>query len=70
MYQVTDSTQAASRLAFGSQTAQFKELITFMAIVSIALWSLVVLTLFVKMWLCHVWYRYRYPRTNNDDFPL
>jgi len=51
-------------LSFGHDAAQFKQLIAFMATVSIVLWACVLVTVMVRMWLCHIWYRRRY-RINN-----
>jgi hypothetical protein len=36
-------------LSFGRQTAQFDALVTFMGAVSIAIWSVVLLTILVRM---------------------
>jgi len=48
-----------SRLTFGRETAQFEQLITLMAIVSIAIWSVVLATIVVRVgWAA--WHRRRY----------
>jgi hypothetical protein len=54
-----------ARLTFGRETAQFKQLIAFMAILSVTLWTLVALTLLARMLFCHVWYRRRYVNRDN-----
>jgi len=58
----------ASRPAFGHGAAQFKQLVTFLAAVSLVLWACVLLTIALRMWLCHVWYRRRY-RAPNSNIP-
>jgi hypothetical protein len=58
----------SSHLTFGRSTAQFKQLLAFMAIVSIVLWSIVVVTMLARLWACHVWYR-RSSSTSNTNLP-
>jgi hypothetical protein len=53
----------ASRLAFGREAAQFHTLLSFMAVVSVVLWTVVLATLLLRWYLGHVWYR----RLRADD---
>jgi hypothetical protein len=59
----------SSHPAFGHGAAQFKQLVTFLAAVSLVLWACVLLTIVLRMWLCHVWYRRRYRVPNNNPPP-
>ena len=52
---------AAKAVTFGRQTTQFKQLIAFLAIISLVLWAGVLITLFARLVVCHLWYRRRYP---------
>lgn len=56
----------AAQLSFGREAAQFKQLIAFMAIVSLVLWFCVLVTILARMWFGYVRYRRRY-RINNGD---
>jgi hypothetical protein len=56
----------ASNLTFGRGTAQFKELVAFMAVVSIVSWSLVIITTFLRWWIGRFWYR-RAPAENINN---
>lgn len=47
----------ASDLTFGRATAQFRELLAFMAVVSIVSWTLVFVTIFLRWWMGRFWYR-------------
>jgi uncharacterized membrane protein len=58
----------ASQPTFGREIAQFKELVGFLAIVSVVLWAIVIITMVLRMWLCHIWYRRRY-RTHHEVPP-
>jgi membrane protein insertase Oxa1/YidC/SpoIIIJ len=60
MYAAAAVVQHTSHLTFGRQTAQFKQLIAFMAIVSIVTWSIVIVTIVIRMIMCHIWYRKHY----------
>lgn len=55
-----------ARLTFGRETAQFKQLIAFMAAVSIVIWGIVFITMLARLFLCHIWYRRRRLRTSNS----
>lgn len=46
-----------SHLTFGRETAQFKQLLTVMAIVSIITWAIVLITIALRFFMCHVWYK-------------
>jgi hypothetical protein len=54
---VANTELPASHLTFGHQAAQFKELLAIMTVVSIIMWSVVLLTIAARMVLCHIWYR-------------
>jgi hypothetical protein len=49
----------SSHLTFGRQTAQFKQLLAVMAIVSVAIWSIVFITMIARL-VSQLWYRHRY----------
>ena len=66
MYAVT-AVVYASNLAFGRATAQFKELLAFMAVVSIVSWSLVFVTIFLRWWMGRFWYRRNVPAENVNN---
>ena len=55
-----------ARLAFGRDAAQFKQLVAFLATVSLVLWACVLVTMIARALLCHVWYRNRQPMQPND----
>lgn len=57
-----------ARLTFGRETAQFKQLIAFMAMVSIIIWSIVIATMIVRLVARHVLYRKRYS-ASRSNFP-
>lgn len=44
-------------LTFGRETAQFQQFVGFMAAVSIVIWSIVVITLLARWWVCSTWRR-------------
>lgn len=52
----------SSRLTFGRDTAQYQQLLTLMAVVSLAIWGAVFLTILVRLgW--STWHRKRYQMT-------
>lgn len=61
--------QQTAQLMFGRQTAQFKQLVALLAAVSIVLWSLVALTILVRIAVCHGWYRRRYAEAGRSNQP-
>lgn len=48
-----------SHLTFGRDMAQFKQLITFLTALSLALWACVLVSFAARVVLCHIWYRRR-----------
>jgi len=52
--------QYTAAVTFGRGTAQFKQLIAFMAIVSLVTWAIVFITIIIRLLLCNVWYRHRH----------
>lgn len=58
-----------ARLTFGHDAAQFRQLVTFLATVSLVLWVCVLATMIVRLLLCHVWYRGRQAIQPNDLTP-
>jgi heme/copper-type cytochrome/quinol oxidase subunit 2 len=59
-----DAVGRASNLTFGRETAQFRELVTILAAVSIVLWLIVFATILARLYLCHVRYRRPYQQTS------
>jgi uncharacterized membrane protein len=59
-----DAVSHASDLTFGRDIAQFKELIGLLAVISIVLWIIVLITILIRLYLCHVWYPRRYHPSN------
>jgi hypothetical protein len=57
---LADGLDHTSRLTFGRETAQFKQLLGMMAIVSVVLWSCVLITMLARLWYGHIWYRRRH----------
>jgi uncharacterized membrane protein len=53
-------------LTFGRATAQFKQLITVMAVISIVIWIIVLLTMFARIGAYQLWYRRRLPNSRNN----
>ncbi|HUB93435.1 MAG TPA: hypothetical protein VMB52_02940 [Verrucomicrobiae bacterium] len=63
----TDIAGHATQLTFGRETAQFKEFLTFMTVVSVILWVIVLATMLLRLWLGHVWYRKRLRASENPN---
>lgn len=56
----------SAHLSFGRETAQYQQLLTLMAAVSIIIWGLVLLTIMLRLgWL--TWQRRRYQMTVSRD---
>lgn len=55
-----------THLTFGRETAQYQQLLTLMAVVSLVIWALVFITILMRMgWLG--WQRRRYQISVNRD---
>lgn len=65
MHFATLHTQTA-QLTFGHDAAQFKQLVAFLAAVSLVLWGCVIATMVYRILVCHVWYRRRQPLQTSD----
>jgi len=67
---IADILHHTAHLTFGRNTAQFKQLVAMLALVSVILWSIVLLTTVARILLCHVWYRRQYASSRTNMPPI
>jgi len=56
----------ASDLTFGRNVAEYRQLVEWLALASVALWVAVLTTIALRLAICHIWFRYRYPGPRNN----
>jgi hypothetical protein len=67
---IADTLHTTAHLTFGRETAQFKQLIALLALVSIVLWSVVLLSMIARLVLCRIWGRQAYSSTRTNLPPF
>jgi hypothetical protein len=61
-----DIVRHTATLTFGRPTAQFKQFISIMAFISIVIWTAVLLTMFIRTFSYHIWYKRRLTNPRNS----
>lgn len=56
----------ASNLTFGRNVAEYHQLVEWLTVTSFVLWTVVLVTMLMRIVMHYVWYRYRYPLYRNN----